>query len=740
MSTDKACDTLSAILASGVDVHRCAAARALGHIADPGSIDPLVEALLDEDPDVRVDAITALGEFADPRCADVLMESLIGDPCGDVKVSAIGTLARLGHRPVIPWLCRMVAGRDEEIAWDDEGFYDDTWDDWLDIQLAAMRGLGQFGAEEGVADILSALEDEMGQDVSETAIRTLIQLGKPGTEALNGLFSQGDVRMRRRIATVVGADTGEHAGALLDRCLGDTSPQVRMAAARQILERDPLDRRVEQLFSDASAEVRAAALEFAGACYPEQTMRCLDDVSADVKSASYKVVAGHPDEFEGEDFADFVRDAVSGRADVASEAAVAWASLVGERACNALGGALCDEEQPLAFRRGVIGALSRVGFPSTDYLAAVAADDDRQIRLDAMTALADLAAGHDVWPNRAGELLLAALNGELVDPEPEEEETGSPDHVDGQDGGNGPASEPPAEDDSSGDDAEPAVRERDAGPVSTLQTILSGRDDMERAVETGSGPEFELSDEDRKFIALAERRAMSKKKVSLETAVAPYPDIRQFAARLLGGTGRAEVVAPLIAVLGDPDRELCLCTLDSLWRLGETLNGLPQAALEPVVEILEGDDRELRRLAVRVLPWVRPGDVIERLRVLLADQDELVRLEAVRGLAACGAVDAAMESCLADAYPGVRLAAAKAIAHQFDEEAVEPLLAFALANDGMYWREAARLLKGCAPQQATDRFLQILLEETRKREWLVAIEALAELLSRSETEGVRAAA
>ncbi len=44
---------LSSILRDGVDIHRCAAAQALGAIGNTASVDILIEALLDEDEDVR---------------------------------------------------------------------------------------------------------------------------------------------------------------------------------------------------------------------------------------------------------------------------------------------------------------------------------------------------------------------------------------------------------------------------------------------------------------------------------------------------------------------------------------------------------------------------------------------------------------------------------------------------------------------------------------------------------------
>ena len=96
--------TLCTILEGGADVHRCAAARALGQIKAPGSVDALIKALLDEDSDVRTDAAEALLALDDPSAAKALMRSLLGDPEPDVKK---GRLAGTDRVPGIRrfWIC-----------------------------------------------------------------------------------------------------------------------------------------------------------------------------------------------------------------------------------------------------------------------------------------------------------------------------------------------------------------------------------------------------------------------------------------------------------------------------------------------------------------------------------------------------------------------------------------------------------------------------------------------------------
>ena len=52
------------MLREGIDIHRCEAAQALGRIDRPAAARALVDALLDEDEDVRTDAADSLARLA----------------------------------------------------------------------------------------------------------------------------------------------------------------------------------------------------------------------------------------------------------------------------------------------------------------------------------------------------------------------------------------------------------------------------------------------------------------------------------------------------------------------------------------------------------------------------------------------------------------------------------------------------------------------------------------------------
>ncbi len=726
MTVTAVVSALSDQLRDGVDVHRCAAARALGKIADPDTVEVLCQALLDEDPDVRTDAAAALGNLADAQSAEKLMDNLIGDPCCDVKISAIEALVRLRYEPVIPWLKRLVAGRDEEIAWDEEEFHGGSWDDWLDVQLAAICGLGMLGAADGVPEIVAAFDDEMGQDVSEHAIDALCQLDEPGAAALMQLYENGERKLRRRVASAVAASSRPEHETLRNRCLIDNSVDVRRAAALALAGFDPENERLAAVFDDRDAELRKQIVERCGASFPDKTREKLEDPVPAVKCAAFRVVANRPDLFEVEGFDEVIRSNVGGHPLVSGEAAKAWTALVGERALAPLNTSFSDIEQPVPFRRLLIEALRQLDGRAVEVLAKAAGDDDRQIRIDTLTALAGIAAKESEWPGPAGQVLLAAFSGDLVAPPAEEADAEEPDADEAErtgtdeDASDGSTAEVPATD-------EEAHVDPGSGAASTLDVILNVSNDAGTVEEEELPSEFELTDEDRRLMELAERRAISKKKVSLDVEIAPYQDVRRFAAQLLGDIADEAVAEHLIAALDEDDAELRQAAINSLALVGEQVGHLPDAAFEPLISILGEGAQELRMPAVRALARIRTDDVSEQLRDLLGDEDIHVRLEALRGLDQRGEVGDDIRALLQDNYPGIRLAAATALAHAQGAGAVDALVAFAFDHDGMYRHEAGKLLSEVAPHEASDLFLAVLTDDARRREWLVAIDALGEI-------------
>ncbi|MEM7024649.1 MAG: HEAT repeat domain-containing protein, partial [Pseudomonadota bacterium] len=216
-------------------VIRCAAARALGALADQRAAPDLIQALRDEDPDVRTDSMAALVHCARPEDANAIRDSLIGDPVNEVKVAAIEALARLGDHDSIPLLRLLVRDRaEDQIAWED----DDGFDPWLDIQIEAIGALGDLGAAEAIDDLLEARVDELGQDLDLEVFRALARI----PEGINGLLrilGDRDPRVRRRALEALSAAGPESLAPLRNLIRSDRSPEVRALAITCLAPDDP---------------------------------------------------------------------------------------------------------------------------------------------------------------------------------------------------------------------------------------------------------------------------------------------------------------------------------------------------------------------------------------------------------------------------------------------------------------------------------------------------------------------
>lgn len=706
-------EACGAILSDGADVHRCAAARVLGYISTDQSVEALTKSLLDEDPDVRTDAAEALGIIGDPSSADALMENLVNDPDSDVKKAALAALIGMKHQPVIPLMRKLTVSRSEDFQWDEDEFYTEGWDSWLDLQLMAIRGISAMGVEEASRDIFTALADEMGQDVSQSGITSLATLGESGAVAMELLLDEGDARMRRRVAEGVAAANNPHTDGLVDRMLTDVSPRVRQIT---LLSLDADDTRLEAMFEDADSKVRATVVNHAGHKFPEKLHDLVVDLDAKIRAEVFKVIASYPELFDGEDLAKSVQKAIAGEPEAAKQAALAWIALSGPEGIKGLNHTVGNKTIPLGFRIGVIEAMRKAGNQSVPFLLAAAGDDERHLRLATLTALVEFADNDPVWPNAAGEGLLAALNGELVLPPEEEPE----EEVEVVEASFDPGA---AEEEQEIDASMPLIPE--TAPASTMDAILSGG--SAATDEPVEPEETVLSEQDERFLDLSKQRRMSKRKMSLESTVAPHLDVRRFAARLLGGVVNAEVTAELINALDTDDSEMRDSLLFSLVEHGEKTGALPEAAFAPLVNILDTQMVDTRVIAVRALGWLAGDASDELLHKLLSDPEDFVRVEAVRALERRGVADDAVVALLKDSYLGVGIAAAASIARHRGDEAVVPLVDFAFQNDGVYRRDIGKLLGTYAPEAGVKRLLEVLGDDAHRRNWLVPLDALAEV-------------
>lgn len=671
-AVEAVCEALARVLGSGVDVHRCLAAKALGRIGHPSAVPPLIDALLDEDPDLRSDAAAALSRLSDDRAAKPLFESLLGDPCVEVKLAALEGLVGLRQRDVVPWLRRLVAGRDPEIVWDEASYFQDGWDDWTDLQLGAIKGLAALGAAEALPDILSALADEEGQDVSEVAFKALARLGEAGTEALGRQLDETDPRRRRRAAAALASSGQSAAAAALERALRDPAAEVRLAAFAPLAAADPADARLATFLDDPDPRLRAEAARSIGARHPERLAALADDEDPAVSQAALGVAARDED-------------------------------------IDALAAALGDPQRPMEARLVALRALRRAGGgPATSALVQAVGDRRRSIRLEALAALAAIADADESWPNAADEALLSALGGALV-----------------------PAPERPPESEPTSAPAAATIQDRDteataeATPTSTLAAIVEGEPHAAAALDAPE-PGEALTPDDIERLAVA-RRTPRRRTLPVDPPVAPHTDVPVLAARVLGDLPRVPVALALAEALTHDDRDLRLAAADSLARIGEHIDPLPDAVSEALRTALPEAERDCRLAIVRALAASDGERTAPLLLDCLRDGDSFVRAEAVRALARLGRTGTETQALLGDPDPGVRLAAAAAVAGAGRDGAVDLLVDFAFSFEGYHRREAARLLRRLDRAGATARFLEALDDRDRLRARPVAIEALEEL-------------
>ena len=754
----EACNKLCDIVANGLDIHRCIAAKALGRMHADEAVQTLIAALLDEDEDVRADAADALARIGDPASEKQLLENLIGDPSRDVKLSAIEALANLGSQEVVPWLQRMVTGRDDEIVWDDADYFAGGWDDWTDIQIKAIEALAALGNHDSVSAIVDAIRDEEGQDLDQVGFTALARLGGDGLKELAGFMKDPSERRRRRAAGVLIADSGPVGDAAFMQALEDKSPAVRLAAGEALAKRNPDDERMLFVLLDQSAMVRAAAVPLSARYHPDRILRLIQDPDTKVRIAAMALLISDPDLIADNEDKETIVDEIktclkiegTSLAAIATEALAAVAPDTAEQLLLPI---IADDTCQSEVRLGAARALARLGGDeAAKALARVLSDENRQLRMEALSGLSAMTATLEGWPNAYGDLLVAAMQGILVsnpEPEPEEEQEQTHDEASDDDNANAgdeageeaesevapevslePESKPdsdteieaakPQDEPESEPEPEPAP-----APTSTLDAILADNGENQAIAEADETP-VELDSQDLEFLSLAEDGKMSKKRVSPTPDIPAHSDVRVLAARLLGDHCNDIVAMELIDALNAEDEALNVAGVDSLYRIAAFQGTLPEQVIASLIDVLGKRQVDLRMLAIRALglSGAENNEAEKALIKLLKNDDSYLRSEAVSALGRLGLAWPAIVKRMSDEDPSVRLVAAEAMAARNLVDDMDQLGAFALSYSGYHGREAARMMRALDPDGANKYFLSVLGDEELKHYWSISIEAL----------------
>ncbi len=389
---------------------RCAAARALGALGDEDAAPALVDALLDPDPDVRADAMAALVRCARPQDAPAIRRSLQGDPAGEVKTAAVRTLGRLKDAASTELLRALARDRcGSEVAWE-EG----SWDDWLDVQVAAITALGDMGAESAVDDLIRARADEGGQELDHVVFAALAKMPGRGVAALLDFLKDGNGRVRERALAALSRAGRDRLAPLRDRLVADPSPGVRRLAAECLYAGDAALSAL--VLKDPEASVRAIAVGRVASGAPDLGRAALADPDPHVRATALEGLAPHLSSADEPSIAAKLT-AWLGESDprLAAACASTLPRVMGAGAASALRDTAADGERLAEVRIAALKALGEIGTrEALAALSAAAAGLVRQVRVAALAAAAAMTRGASEESRRqARDLLIEAMRGNL---------------------------------------------------------------------------------------------------------------------------------------------------------------------------------------------------------------------------------------------------------------------------------------------------------------------------------------
>lgn len=399
---------------SGNDVIRCAAVSALssqtGSEASADIRSCLLAGIRDEDPDVRVDAMAALKGFAEPQDAELIRESLIEDPVRDVKISAIEILAQLADTASTPLLLKLAQSKlADNVAWEDET---DVWEDWLDVQIAAISALANLHVDEAIPVFLKLRDDEYGQELDPYIFPALARISPNGLDVLLDIARQSDLKSRSAALLALSRCDPALFQSLAETLAEDEIAEFRLLAIPHI---DPTSSLVEQLaLQDADPKVREAAVKQFGTQNQQLVWSALGDQSEAVNAVAADLLTFPLDER--------LIDAVltnslvwikQASTPLAVAAAKLLPKLTGENAVQPLAEAVEDASLALEIRIGAARALADTNCEAAlEVLQDQLANPSQQVRTAALSALAYRARQETTQAEQAVEILAAVISAE----------------------------------------------------------------------------------------------------------------------------------------------------------------------------------------------------------------------------------------------------------------------------------------------------------------------------------------
>lgn len=718
---DEATSLVSEYAKSDYDVIRLRAIQALTAIGAKNS-PALVEALLDDDEDVRQDAAQALGALGVQEAASQLLENLIHDPCGEVKLACVNALAELQFDDAAPYLRTFVAGRGDEVTWDEDELHQDEWDDWLDTQIAAIKALGQLGDAAAIEPIVMALMDEDGQELGDVACEALGRIGQPAVPTL-GVFAQSsNRRLRHRALKALAAVGGTEAEGILRKVLKDKDGAVRLIAYEALMPNNTS--LVEQALTDAVEDIRIAALNMSGFSEAELLDRMMRDPGAKVQLALIDRLDRGAPIADREDLRWQVLDflATGQQPEVSAQALGLLAALAPELVADRLNALFSVDASDLKAERmqwAIVDALATSpSREAAEWLQRACRSPFRSVRLKALASLATIVAD-DARPHvnqqQGREMLLSFALAPMplaVEQDPEEE---------------APRTDIAALEGAGLDVSEGG----DNGPTSSLGAIL-GHDAIAAEMQQEAEEDVvqPLTPREQALLAKATRHPKRRRVALDDDSEALARETRMSAIRLLGEVRGMQVMLAQIAQ--DADTEIAQQALSALGvsvaRHGAELDD--RQVVELITQGLSHTDSNLSLQALKLLQLadLPPQDALRgKLRAMLKTGDTPFRIDAMHILTKWNGTADVAGGLLDDPSAPVRQAAMRLISEIAPERACAEIVPFLLANPE---QRILTYVNDNSPAVVSigRKLLAELRDQNRRGQWPVMITALADLL------------
>lgn len=741
-ATEKLVKILCELLANGEEREKCLSAQILGKFGTSAAQAALAEALRDEDEDVRSDAVEALISAGKGLDADVLLWSLQNDPVLEVKLSAIDGLAIVGGTVAEDWLTKLAKDRcEDDVAWDGYGA---EWDDWLDVQRKSILALGTLKCEASAATLLEAARDPFGQEVWPEVTMALSEMGVAGLLELASLATDASARVREHTARALSSAKDERIGEILRVLFADADPDVRVAAAEELMARGE-EADLAVLLADSEPQMRRLALKASG----KLSYARLEKVAFEDEEETLRIMAlgrmASSEITKPDALIERIERSLRSASDAFVAALVPVLAKVETEAATALLSEIAVHSEEEAVLKAFIVLHGEK--PSVDGLAVLqeqVTSAEQEIRLAALNSLAKLAEGEGDIADNAAVQLVWAVSGKLMPEAHDQDILDSAKEKDPSDlGSNGKgdgkqsriqidregnviepqapnevvakekvvAEEPSAEElvakVTAG--ADPVVAEdvpegaienvEDlpdnvvAFPGSTLGAILNTEDEIEKLAEEP----VDLGKKDMHFLELA-NELIEKKRVVPGRPDDPALDIRLLALRICGDAKRPELIDALVSALSDRQMQVRFAASQSLVHLVENGLELSEDAIERILALPPENDVAVRAMRVELLGTSSNPEAEKVVTAALKDKTDAVSASALKVLAGKPDTNIDVRSYLKSPRRRLRVTALDLVSANSDVSNLDEIFEAAQMENGVLIPGAATCLR-CYAQE-----------------------------------------